>query len=149
MNSEKEVAKTVYAKWVDGDGRFAFSSTDNGGVEITDGQHQELLDGETNGRRIAPDKKGNPVLVDLPPPSPEALDAQARQWRDAEIESVKWLRERHRDEIDSQRPTTLTVKQSGELMDYVQTLRDWPKDAGFPAVESRPVPPTWIADQVQ
>ena len=40
MNSEKEVAKTVYAKWVDGDGRFAFSSTDNGGVEITDGQHQ-------------------------------------------------------------------------------------------------------------
>lgn len=149
MNSEKELVKTVYAKWIDGDGRFAFSSTDNGGAEITDGQHQELLNGETNGRRIAPDAKGSPILVDLPPPSSEALAAQARQWRDAEIESVKWLRERHRDEIDSQRPATLTVKQSGELLDYVQALRDWPKDIGFPAVSSRPVPPAWIADQVQ
>jgi len=70
----------------------------------------------------------------------------ARQWRDGEIEIVKWLRERHRDEVDSQRPTTLTVEQSGELLDYMQALRDWPKDAGFPAVTSRPVPPAWIAD---
>ncbi|KTC26419.1 hypothetical protein AO239_07405 [Pseudomonas sp. ICMP 19500] len=149
MNSENIQVKSVYAKWVDEDGRFAFSSTDNGGVQITDEQRQELLDGETNGRRIAPDKKGKPVLLDPLPPSPEVLAEQAKQWRDAEIERVKWLRERHRDEIDSQRPTTLTVKQSGELLDYVQALRDWPKDAGFPAVPSRPVPPAWIADQVQ
>ena len=149
MNSEKELVKIAYAKWVAEDGRFAFSSADNGGVEITDVHRQELLDGETNGRRIAQDNMGKPVLVDPPAPSPEVLAAQARQWRDAEIESVKWLRERHRDEIDSQRPTTLTVKQSGELLDYVQALRDWPKDTGFPAVSSRPVPPAWIADQVQ
>ncbi|MBK3461643.1 phage tail assembly chaperone [Pseudomonas haemolytica] len=149
MNSGTERVKTVYAKWVAEDGRFAFSSADNGGVEITDSHRQDLLDGETNGWRIAPDKTGKPVLVEPPPPSPEVLAAQARQWRDAEIESVKWLRERHRDEIDSQRPTTLTVKQSGELLDYVQALRDWPKDTGFPAVSSRPVPPAWIADQVQ
>ncbi|SDT00979.1 hypothetical protein SAMN04490210_4482 [Pseudomonas sp. bs2935] len=139
----------MYAKWIDGDGRFAFSSTDNGGAEITDGQHQELLDGETNGRRIAPDKKGNPVLVDLPPPSSEALVAQARQWRDAEIESVKWLRERHRDEIDSQRPTTLTVEQSGELLDYMQALRDWPGTDGFPSSDSRPLKPEWTIHQNQ
>ncbi|AFJ56326.1 phage protein [Pseudomonas fluorescens A506] len=41
------------------------------------------------------------------------------------------------------------MKQSGELLDYVQALRDWPKDIGFPAVSSRPVTPPWIADQVQ
>jgi hypothetical protein len=149
MNSEKELVKTVYAKWVDGDGRFAFSSTDNGGVEITDEQRLALLDGETNGRRIAQDKKGKPVLVDPLPPSPEVLAAQARQWRDAEIESVKWLRERHRDENDSQRPTTLTVKQSDELLDYVQALRDWPGSDGFPASDSRPPKPEWIDQQTQ
>ena len=67
-----------------------------------------------------------------------------RAWRDVEIERVKWLRERHRDEVDSARPTTLTVKQSGELLDYVQALRDWPKATEFPAKESRPMAPAWV-----
>ena len=67
-----------------------------------------------------------------------------RAWRDIEIESVKWLRERHRDEVDSARPTTLTVKQSGELLDYVQALRDWPAAPGFPVQAARPPRPAWI-----
>lgn len=67
-----------------------------------------------------------------------------RAWRDIEIERVKWLRERHRDEVDSGRPTTLTVKQSGELLDYVQALRDWPKAPSFPAQAARPPCPAWI-----
>ncbi|NMX27279.1 phage tail protein [Pseudomonas sp. WS 5406] len=141
--------KFMYAKWVEEDGRFAFSSIDNGGIEITAERRQELIDGETNGLRIAPDKKGIPMLIPLPPPSAETLAMLARQWRDAEIESVRWIRERHRDEVDSGRATTLSMNQSGELLDYVQALRDWPKDIGFPAVSSRPVPPAWIADQVQ
>ena len=149
MNSEKELVSTVYAKWVDEDGRYAFSSADNGGVEITDEYRQELLVGETSGRKIAPDKTGKPVLVDPPPPSPEVLAAQARQWRDAEIESVKWLRERHRDETDAQRTTTLTASQSGELIDYVQALRDWPTSRDFPLLESRPPKPDWIALQTK
>lgn len=70
--------------------------------------------------------------------------AAEREWRDTEIESVKWLRERHRDEVDSARPTTMTVKQSGELLDYVQALRDWPADPQFPAENARPTRPTWI-----
>ncbi|KRP50484.1 hypothetical protein [Pseudomonas poae] len=72
-----------------------------------------------------------------------------RAWREAEIESVKWLRERHRDEVDSARPTTLTTEQSGELLDYVQALRDWPAIKLFPDKEARPVPPVWIADQIR
>ena len=72
-----------------------------------------------------------------------------RAWRDAEIESVKWLRERHRDEVDSSRPTTLTTEQSGELLDYVQALRDWPASADFPNIDARPVAPAWIAEQTR
>lgn len=72
-----------------------------------------------------------------------------RAWRDDEIERVKWLRERHRDEVDSARPTTLTVEQSGELLDYVQALRDWPQTSKFPALEFRPAKPEWIDQQIQ
>lgn len=74
---------------------------------------------------------------------------QERAWRDVEIEGVKWLRERHRDEVDSDRQTTLTAKQSGELLDYVQALRDWPASPDFPSVADRPAKPDWIAQQVQ
>lgn len=72
-----------------------------------------------------------------------------REWRDAEIESVKWLRERHRDEVDSSRPTTLTPVQSGELLDYVQALRDWPQSLKFPTLKYRPKKPAWIVLQTQ
>ncbi|WP_338500889.1 hypothetical protein VRB50_12375 [Pseudomonas poae] len=77
------------------------------------------------------------------------LSSAERSWRDAEIERVKWLRERHRDEVDSARPTTLTARQSGELLDYVQALRDWPAASQFPDPEGRPIPPDWIAQQSQ
>lgn len=81
----------------------------------------------------------------IPEPAPVLDTAVAeRAWRDLEIERVKWLRERHRDEVDSARPTTLTVKQSGELLDYVQALRDWPSAAQFPSEEARPQFPAWI-----
>lgn len=81
----------------------------------------------------------------IPEPAPMLDTAiSERAWRDLEIERVKWLRERHRDEVDSARPTTLTVKQSGELLDYVQALRDWPSAAQFPAEKARPQCPAWI-----
>jgi len=136
----------MYAKWIEEDGRFGFSAVNNGGVNITDKQHMALINAESEGKRLQPDSKGYPVAVDMPPPTLELIAAQARQWRDAEIESVKWLRERHRDEIDAQRPTTLNTDQSGELLDYVQELRDWPATSGFPS-EGRPIRPSWIATQ--
>lgn len=74
---------------------------------------------------------------------------EERAWRNVEIESVKWLRERHRDEVDSNRPTTLTPEQSGELLDYVQALRDWPQSSKFPAAKHRPNKPGWIVQQIQ
>ncbi|MDD0972426.1 phage tail assembly chaperone [Pseudomonas fontis] len=139
----------MYAKWVNEDGRFAFSDSENGGVKITKAHHHVLLEGESAGQQIAIDEDGYPVLIDAPSASVEQLSAQSRQWRDFEIERVKWLRERHRDESESPRETTLTGKQFGELLDYLQALRDWPASAGFPERASRPEIPAWIATQTQ
>lgn len=72
-----------------------------------------------------------------------------RDWRNAELERVKWLRERHRDEQDIGRRLTLTVEQFSELLDYLQQLRDWPQSEQFPEVKHRPVAPPWIAEQAQ
>ncbi len=149
MKAMAELSKPVFAKWVSEDKRFAFSSSDNGGVEITEEQWQALLDGETAGRCISADKRGRPILIDPPPPSIELLSARGRQWRDGEIESVRWLRERHRDETEADRPTTLTAAQASELLDYVQALRDWPKHPDFPFIKSRPVRPAWVNEYLQ
>lgn len=74
--------------------------------------------------------------------------AEARAWRDGEIERVRWLRERHREEVELGVPSTLTPEQYGELLVYVQALRDWPQAEGFPAVEQRPAIPGWVAEQL-
>lgn len=57
----------MFAKWVDADGRFAFSLGDNGGVEVLDEDHALLLAGESQGKRIVPGAGGAPVLQDRPP----------------------------------------------------------------------------------
>lgn len=71
-----------------------------------------------------------------------------RQWRDAELATQQWLRDRHRDEQDLGRPTTLSNEQFTELLVYFQALRDWPQSDSFPDVTFRPVAPAWIAEQV-
>ncbi|MBC6626157.1 phage tail assembly chaperone [Pseudomonas sp.] len=70
-----------------------------------------------------------------------------RRWRDGELESVKWLRERHRDEVELGGATSLTVEQYGELLGYMQSLRDWPQASDFPDTKHRPIRPTWIDQQ--
>jgi hypothetical protein len=92
----------------------------------------------------------------LPPGSPELLyvspvqaAAGERAWRDGELSGVAWLRERHRDQLELVRPTTLTAEQFAELLVYLQALRDWPQSPDFPALEQRPVAPPWIAEQAQ
>lgn len=84
-----------------------------------------------------------------PPPSRQQIEALEREWRDAAVNAVLWLRERHRDEQDMQRSTTLTPAQFVELLTYLQALRDWPQSAAFPVIEHRPVALPWIAEQTQ
>lgn len=75
--------------------------------------------------------------------------AAERQWRDVEISRVRWLRERHRDEVDLDLATTLSGEQFRELLTYVQALRDWPQSNAFPASEQRPAAPSWLAEAEQ
>lgn len=63
----------MFAKWVEQDGRFAFSHEDNGGKEISGEYHSELILGEQSGKRITPDNSKYPVLTDPPPPTQEQL----------------------------------------------------------------------------
>lgn len=67
-----------------------------------------------------------------------------RQRRDAELAARQWLRERHRDEQDLGRPTTLSNEQFTELLVYLQSLRDWPQYEAFPDSRQRPTAPKWI-----
>ncbi len=76
------------------------------------------------------------------------IDAE-RSWRDGELASLMWLRERHRDQLEIGRETTLSAEQFTELLEYMQDLRDWPQSPDFPDIEQRPVPPVWIADQTE
>lgn len=75
--------------------------------------------------------------------------AQEREWRDGELSSLLWLRERHRDQSEIGSDTTLTKEQFNELLVYMQSLRDWPQSPDFPDIEQRPVPPAWIVEQTQ
>lgn len=52
-----------YAKWIEGDSRYTFSTTDNGGVAITPEYHAELFVGTSGGFVIVPDADGRPVLA--------------------------------------------------------------------------------------
>ncbi|WP_256658460.1 phage tail assembly chaperone [Pseudomonas sp. p106] len=79
--------------------------------------------------------------------SEEERRAAERQWRDVELAARQWIRERHRDEQDLGRPTTLSNEQFTELLAYLQALRDWPQAEAFPDSAYRPVAPGWIAEQ--
>lgn len=72
------------------------------------------------------------------------IAAQERAWRDAEINRIKWLRERHRDEQEMGGVLTLSGEEFGELLHYLQALRDWPQSTVFPDAGQRPTPPASI-----
>ena len=114
--------------------------------EISEARYLEVLGNPAPGKVRDHDADGLPILVD---PPPEDLAALERAWRDSEILRVQWLRDRHRDEQELNRPTSITPEQFVELLDYMQALRDWPIQAEFPAESSRPVPHAWVAEQSQ
>ena len=118
-------------------------------VEISDERFSEVIANPVPGKVRGHDAQGLPILIDPPPPTNEELAAVERRWRDTEMASRQWLRDRHRDEQDLGRSLTLTAEQFTELLDYLQALRDWPQSEAFPTIEHRPVAPPWIAEQAQ
>ena len=59
-------------------------------VEITTEEHAALLDGQSQGKIIAADKNGKPILKDPPPPTAEELQAQANADVRAYLASTDW-----------------------------------------------------------
>jgi len=94
------------------------------------------------------DESGLPYLVDAPHVERDPV-AHEREWRDAELASAVWLRERHRDQQEIGGNTTLSDERFKELLVFMQSLRDWPQASEFPDVEKRPIRPSWIADQTK
>lgn len=113
---------------------------------ITEERYLEVIGNPAPGMLRSHDADGLPILID---PPPEVLAIVARAWRDVEITRVQWIRDRHRDEQDLGREMTITAEQFASLLDYMQLLRDWPESPNFPAEDSRPPCPDWIAGQVQ
>ena len=91
------------------------------------------------------------VEMDKPPPEVDVpnLSAQERAWRDIELSSVMWLRERHRDQLEIGTATTLAPGQFTDLLTYIQALRDWPQSPSFPDSAHRPIAPAWLDEQVR
>lgn len=65
----------MFAKFIEADGRFAFSLINNGGIEITDEEHAAFLSGQAQGKSIVADANGRPVLQD--PPAPALAEVKA------------------------------------------------------------------------
>ena len=57
-------------------------------VEITAEEHAALLAGQSNGKTIAADEAGRPVLQDPPPPTTEQLREEWKASRDAAVEAI-------------------------------------------------------------
>ncbi|CAI8748096.1 phage tail protein [Pseudomonas chlororaphis] len=109
------------------------------GVEISSSEYAVLLYGQANGKFIAADQAGCPVLVDPPLLSPVTLAKKEREWRDLRLYETDALIARHRDELESQAATTLSDADYSALQAYRCDLRNWPKSRKFPAVADRPV----------
>ncbi|WP_434591708.1 hypothetical protein J3Q09_21610 [Pseudomonas sp. R4-83] len=72
----------------------------------------------------------------------------ARGWRQASLAATEWLVTRHRDEQALGRGTHLRAAQYLQLLEYRQALRDWPGSPSFPAMNSRPAVPQWLAHSI-
>ncbi|WP_154845358.1 phage tail assembly chaperone [Pseudomonas fluorescens] len=118
-------------------------------VQITKDERATLISGESEGKVIFAGEHGIPSLAERLPATSDDLAKLERKWRDGELASVLWLRERHRDQQEVGGDTSLSPEQFAELLVYLQALRDWPQASEFPDSLYRPVPPSWIAQQVE
>ena len=117
-------------------------------VEISDELYLSVIGNPPDGKIRAHDKNGLPYLIDAPELVPD-LPALERQWRDQELASLAWLRDRHRDQVEIGSQTTLTSEQFGQLLVYMQALRDWPQSPDFPNSLKRPVGSFWGPGQTK
>ena len=105
-----------------------------GSVAITDEYWQELLEGQSNGKRIITDEKGCPILANHPDPTIEELVERARAKRDTLLKEVV-------DAVNPMRWEALTELQKDAWRAYRQALLDIPQQEEFPATITWPTKP--------
>src|SRR3979490_2051906 len=113
----------MFAKWIDADGRFAFSIQDNSGVEITDDEHAALQAGQSQGKIIGKSSAGYPELQDCPAPTTDETAFMVRAERDKLIADTDYLLMPDYP-IDASKLAAMKV--------YRQALRDITTQTGFP-----------------
>lgn len=119
-------------------------------VDVTQDEHDEIFRVlSLGGSVLAPDINGRPSTAPAPGPTLEELKSREREIRDRALLLTDPLISRHRDEVEAERPSTLTAAQYTQLQGYRQNLRDWPESAHFPALEFRPEQPAWLAELIQ
>lgn len=109
-------------------------------VKLTADEYRAMLDGQSDGKRPSIDASGNPVLLDPPAPTGDALAELQRAARNAAITATDWIVARHQDELALGGATTLTTEQYATLLAYRKTLRDLPDAPSWPDVELPAVP---------
>lgn len=72
------------------------------------------------------------ISFTLSPLTIEQMFSSLRTARDVRLVSTNWLVERHRDEQEAGKATTLTTEQYAALLAYRQALRDLPAQTGAP-----------------
>ena len=119
-------------------------------VDVSQEEHDEIYRVlSLGGSILTPGKKGRPSTAPAPGPTLEELKNRERAIRDRALLLTDPLISRHRDELEAERPTTLTAEQYKQLQGYRQDLRDWPESQHFPAIEYRPAQPAWLAELIQ
>jgi len=113
-------------------------------VEIDEACYESVIANPVAGTARSHDDQGLPILIALALPSDEQTATQAKAWRDREFSRVVWLRDRHRDEVELMKTTTLSDADYLTLLTYLQALRKWPQAKKFPAKRSRPKKPACI-----
>ncbi|WP_460418860.1 tail fiber assembly protein [Pseudomonas sp. microsymbiont 2] len=99
-------------------------------------------------KKVSADAAGNPVLIDPPPLAHDELEAVERTWRDYQLTLTDPLISRHRDELELDGATSLSLEQYAELQVYRRALRDWPQTGDFPLSDHRPGAPAWLPEHI-
>ncbi|TWR88700.1 phage tail protein [Pseudomonas saxonica] len=136
--------ESAYAPQVEASNPMCSLPPRNELVEITGAYHQELLQAQALGKVIQANAKGFPVAKAPPPLTKTELAVRERAWRDSVLLTTDALVVRHRDELEAERPASLSADQYRELQGFRLALRDWTEAASFPDSSKRPVEPDWL-----
>lgn len=119
-------------------------------VEVTQDEHDDIYRVlALGGSVLVPDKNGRPSTAPASGPTVEELKSRERAIRDRMLLLTDPLIARHRDEVEAERPTSLTAEQYKQLQGYRQNLRDWPESASFPSTGERPRAPEWLIPMLE